>query len=142
RSTWSRKLPASCGASAVYDWLRLLLTGRGLEGTLAPYRETVKVALVNLDTSGQSERVVDAIRRTAADTEEDTADMAADETMTRRALELLGSNRNDSYEVALAALRKDTQAWWADMLARNPDELEEDEEPATADVEGLRSFIE
>jgi len=28
------------------------------------------------------------------------------------------------------------------MLARDPDELEEDEEPATADVEGLRSFIE
>ena len=39
---------------------------RGLEGTLAPYRETVKVALVHLDTTGQSERVVDAIRATAA----------------------------------------------------------------------------
>ena len=30
---------------------------RGLEGTLASYRETVKVALVHLDTTGQSERV-------------------------------------------------------------------------------------
>jgi hypothetical protein len=40
---------------------------RGLEGTLASYRETVKVALVHLDTTGQSERVVDAIRATAAD---------------------------------------------------------------------------
>ena len=49
---------------------------RGLEGTLASYRETVKVALVHLDTTGQSERVVDAIRATAADTEEDIADMA------------------------------------------------------------------
>ena len=48
---------------------------RGLEGTLASYRETVKVALVHLDTTGQSERVVDAIRATAADTEEDIADM-------------------------------------------------------------------
>ena len=28
---------------------------RGLEGTLASYRETVKVALVHLDTTGQSE---------------------------------------------------------------------------------------
>jgi hypothetical protein len=44
---------------------------RGLEGTLASYRETVKVALVHLDTTGQSERVVDAIRATAADTDED-----------------------------------------------------------------------
>jgi hypothetical protein len=35
--------------------------------------------------------VVDAIRATAADTDDDMADMAADEAMTRRALELLGS---------------------------------------------------
>jgi hypothetical protein len=32
--------------------------------------------------------------------------------------------------------------WWEDMLARDPDELEEDEKPATADVEGLRHFLE
>jgi hypothetical protein len=68
---------------------------RGLEGTLASYRETVKMALVHLDTNGQSERVVDAIRATVADTREDLTDMAADEAMTRRALELLGSRRND-----------------------------------------------
>jgi hypothetical protein len=43
--------------------------------------------------------------------------MAADETMTRDALELLGSKRNDAYEAALAALREDTQAWWMDTLA-------------------------
>ena len=48
--------------------------------------------------------------------------------MTRRALELLGSRRNDAYEAALAALREDTRHWWADMLARDPDELEEDED--------------
>src|SRR5262249_18697363 len=64
---------------------------RGLEGTLASYRETAKVALVHLDTTGQSECVVDAIRATVADTEDDMADMAADEAMTCRALELLGS---------------------------------------------------
>jgi hypothetical protein len=69
---------------------------RGLEGTLASYRETVKVALVHLDTSGQSERVVDAIRATVEDTQDDMTDMAADETMTRDALELLGSRRNDA----------------------------------------------
>jgi hypothetical protein len=115
---------------------------RGLDGTLASYRETVKVALVHLDTTGQSERVVDAIRASAEDTRDDLTDMEADETMTRHALELLRSKRNDAYEAALAALSEDTQAWWADMLARDPDEIEEGEEPATADVEGLRSFIE
>jgi hypothetical protein len=83
---------------------------RGLERTLESYRETVKVALVHLDTPGKSERVVDAIRATAADTEEDMADMAADEAMTRRAIELLGSKRNDAYKAALAELRENTQA--------------------------------
>src|SRR6187455_283988 len=68
--------------------------------------------------------------------------MEADEAMTRRALHLLGSMRNDAYEAALAALREDTQQWWADLLAHDPDELEEDEVPATADAEGLRRFIE
>ena len=115
---------------------------RGLEGTLASYRETVKVALVHLDTTGQSERVVDTIRATAADTDEDIAEMEEDEVMTRRALELLGSKRNDAYEAALAALREDTQAWWADTLGRDPDELGDGEEPATPDVEGLHRFLE
>jgi hypothetical protein len=142
RSTSSRRLPASSGASGGFALLRRPHTIGGLDGTLASYRETVKVALVHLDTSGQSERVVDAIRATAANTEEDMADMAADEAMTRRALELLGSKRNDAYEAALAALREDTQAWWQDTLACDPDELGEGEEPATADVEGLRRFLE
>jgi hypothetical protein len=115
---------------------------RGLEGTLESYRQTVKVALVHLDTSGQSERVVDAIRATVADTQEDMTDMAADEAMTREALELLGSKRNDAYEAALAGLREDTQTWWADTLASDRDELGEGKEPATADVEGLRRFLE
>src|SRR6478609_7853240 len=68
--------------------------------------------------------------------------MAADESMTRRALDLLGSRRNDAYEAALAALHEDTQVWWADTLGRDPDELGDGEEPATADVEGLRRFLE
>jgi hypothetical protein len=115
---------------------------RGLDGTLASYRETVKVALVHLDATDQSERVVDAIRATTTDTEEDIAEMATDEAMTRRALDLLGARRNDAYEAALAALREDTREWWTDMLARDSDELEEDEAPATADAEGLRRFLE
>jgi hypothetical protein len=115
---------------------------RGLNGALAPYRETVKVALVHLDGTGQSERVVGAIRANAADTEEDIREMHHDEATTRSALDLLSSKRNDAYEAALAELRQDTRAWWADALTRDPDELGEGEEPATADVEGLRRFLE
>lgn len=115
---------------------------RGLNGTLASYRETVKVALVHLDATDQSERVVDAIRATARDTDDDIRDMDEDEAMTRRALDLLGSRRNDRYEAALAALRGDTRDWWADLLARDPDELDEGEEAATPDEASLRRFLE
>ena len=79
---------------------------RGLDGTLDSYHETVKVALVHLDATEQSERVIDAIRATADDTAQDIAEMEADEAMTRRALDLLGSTRNDAYEAALAALAR------------------------------------
>ncbi len=115
---------------------------RGLDGTLASYRETVKVALVHLDATHQSERVVDAIRASAADTEDDIRAMQDDEAMTRRALDLLGSRRNDAYEPALAALREDTQQWWAGVLASAADELEEIAEPYTANLTSLRRFIE
>jgi hypothetical protein len=109
---------------------------RGLEDALEPHRETAKAALIHLNTTVQSESAVDAVRATAADTNEDMADMEADEAMTRRALDLLGSRRNDAYEASLAVLREDTKDWWADVLGRDPDEIEEGEEPATADVEG------
>jgi hypothetical protein len=55
---------------------------RGLDGTIASYRETLKVALVHLDDADHSESVVDAIRATATDTDEEMADMTADEAMT------------------------------------------------------------
>ena len=117
---------------------------RGLEATLSPFgeRETLKAALIHIDAPDRSGWVVDAIRATASDTREDVADMEQDEAMTKRALDLLGSKRNDAYEVALAALHKDTRVWWVDVLARDPGELDEDEEPATADAEGLRRFLE
>jgi hypothetical protein len=51
--------------------------------------------------------------------------------MTGRAIKLLDSTHNDAYEAAWAALSEDTQAWWADLLARGPDELDEGEEPAS-----------
>ena len=91
---------------------------------------------------GNMEHGATLIRATAESTEADIADMKTDEAMTRRALDLLGSKRNDAYEAALAALREDTRQWWAETLARNPDELDEGEEAATADVPGLYRFLE
>ena len=97
---------------------------------------------MHLDPADTSEEVVDAIRATVISTEADVADMMADEALTRRAIGLLGTGRNDAYEVALASLREDTQQWWADTLSRDPDELNEGDETATADCAGLRTFIE
>jgi hypothetical protein len=85
---------------------------------------------------------VDAIRATASDTEDDIRDMQDDEAVTRQALKILGGRRADAYEAALAVLREDTQEWWSDRLAREPEELDEVEEPATPDRDGLRQFIE
>jgi hypothetical protein len=84
----------------------------------------------------------EAVRATAADTEDEIRDSQEDESMTRRALDLLSSRRNDAYEAAVAALRQDTQEWWAEELGRDPEEFDEDEKPLTADIEGLRRFLE
>jgi hypothetical protein len=98
---------------------------------------------VHIDAADGSEDVAEAVRATAADTEDAVRDTEEDEAMTRKlSLDLLNSSRNDPYEAAMAALREDTQQWWADTLARDPDELEEDEEPFTADAEGLLRFLE
>jgi hypothetical protein len=115
---------------------------RGLDGTLDSYRETVKVALVHLDATDQSERVVDAIRATALETAEAIREMEEDEAMTRRALDLLGAARTDAYEVALAALHEDTREGWRDMLDSDPEDFDEDEEPPAADADSLRRFLE
>ena len=115
---------------------------RALEATKSLYGDTVSSALVLVDCSGRSEWVGNAIRATQSDTRQDIVDTEQDEAITKRALDLLNSNRNDAYEAALASLLVDTQEWWADVLASDPEELEEDEEPATADVEGLRRFLE
>jgi hypothetical protein len=115
---------------------------RGLDGSLAPLGDTAKVALVHLEATDQVDNIGEAVRATASDVEEEIRDMRADEAMTRRALKLIASGRNDAYEVAVAALREDTRDWWADMLARGPDDLDEGEEPATGDAEGLLRFLE
>jgi hypothetical protein len=76
---------------------------RGLEEALEPRRDTAKAAVVHLDAIDESRDVGEAIRATTADTEEDVRDMQEDEAMTRQALDLLCSRRNDAYEAALEA---------------------------------------
>ena len=115
---------------------------RGLEKALDPFRKIAKTALVHLGAEDQHEDAEEAIQASSEDPAEELADLDADEALTRRALELLNSRRNDAYEAALSTLREDTQEWWAEMLACKPEELEDDEVPYTADVEGLRHFIE
>jgi hypothetical protein len=113
---------------------------RGLGDALSG--KTAAAALVLVDVEGESRWVVDAIRATAADTEQAIRAMQEHEAMTHRAIKLLGSKRDDAYEAALAALRKDMQACWANELARSPAKLKEGEEPATANVESLLRFLE
>jgi hypothetical protein len=71
--------------------------------------ETKKAALAYVGVSNSSEDVSDVISITATDTEAELADITTDEAITFRALDLLGSRRNDAYEVTLAALREDTR---------------------------------
>jgi hypothetical protein len=115
---------------------------RGLESTFSSYRDTANAALAHITKADESVDVGEAVRITPAEAEGEVRDLEDDEAMTRRALDILGSPRNNAYESALAELREDTQEWWADTLTLKPDELEEDEEPATADVDGLRCFLE
>jgi hypothetical protein len=115
---------------------------KGLYKTMESYSDTASSALAHLHGGEVTEGIRAAIRDTPADTKEALRDLKADEAMTRRALELIGSCRNDRYEAALEALRGDTRSWWADRLACDPDELDEGEAPYQADADHLRRFIE
>ena len=114
---------------------------RGLEGTFSSYRDTAKAALAHITMADKSADVSEAVRTTSAQAEEELRGLDGVEALTHRALDILGSRGNDTYEAALAELQEDTQEW-ADTLKLKPGEREEDEEPATPDVDGLRRFIE
>ena len=114
----------------------------GLEETFSPHRKTKQAALAHLRGSDPLEDVSCAVRATATDTEEEMADITAEEARTRGALGLLDTMQNDAYEAALAALSGEAQKYWADMLAREFNALKEREEPIAADATALRRFIE
>jgi hypothetical protein len=115
---------------------------KGLNGTLGRYSDTAKVALVHLGSAGRSEGVAEAMRTTAGDTEQELRDIQDDEAAARRALNRLGSRRNDPYEAALAALPDGARSWWEELLARGPGDVPEGEVPATPDAICLRRFLE
>ncbi len=113
-----------------------------LHDATEPYRGTVNAALVHLNHAQKIEGVVDAIRATPEETAQETRDLSKDEAMTAKALKLLHDGATGAYERAVAALHADTREWWENILDRDPDDFDEDEEPATPDAEGLRQFIE
>ena len=115
---------------------------RGLENSFSTYRETAKVALAHIMKADDSMDVSEAVRLSPTETENELRELDEDEAMTRRAVEILELRRNDAYEAALTELREDTKGWWADVLAGDEAALDENEEPGTADVGGLRRFIE
>jgi hypothetical protein len=115
---------------------------RGLYDTMDTYSKTARVALAHLHKGQGTQGVEDAIRDTPAGAGDAARDLEADEAMSRRALGVLDSRRNDRYEAALAALREDTRDWWADMLEREADDLDEGQELFKADPDDLRRFIE
>jgi hypothetical protein len=113
----------------------------GLKNTFASFRGTVDAALAPLGVENATEKVRHAIRATEAATAAASRDLADDEAKTRRALDLLATTQPDRYAAALAGLRDDTRAWWQATLARDPDDLEDGEDPARADPDGLRAFL-
>ena len=113
----------------------------GLENATELYCGTVKAALVHLDGGKQIKRVVDAIRATPEETAEEARDLDEDEAMTKNAIAILDAGKPKAYEQAVAALRADTREWWDDLLTRDPDDYDEDQELATPDADGLHQFI-
>ena len=115
---------------------------RGLE-TIACRRDTVAAALSHLTAGKPIERALDAIQATQKKTDEEIRALDADEAMTDKALKILRTGDFDAYEKALAMISEEKQAWWEEVLAREPDyHLAMDEEPATADAAGLLHFLE
>ena len=87
---------------------------RGLQEALQPFRETAKAALVHVE--GRHSELAAAAVHASAETSDELTELDADEALTKAALEILGTTRNDAYEAALAVLREDTRDWWHSEL--------------------------
>jgi hypothetical protein len=114
----------------------------GLNNAIKPFRDTAEAALAHVQGGKGNASTVQAVQSTADKTNADVRDMQEDEAMTLRALEILNSGGNDTYEAALAALREDTQRWWSELLDGETDDEDLSDNPITPDAESLRRFIE
>lgn len=115
---------------------------RGLDEAIGPLRDTASAALAHIDLDESPSGVTEAVHATAADTDAENQDLEEFESLARRAIKILSSQRNDAYEAALAKLPDDTREWWEDTLAGDADELDEDETPPIADAICLQRFLE
>lgn len=115
---------------------------RGLNDALSRSERLIGSALAHVPARRDRECPEHAVRSSPGQNDRELADIADDEAMTRRALEILAApQRNDAYEVAHAALRQDSQDWWGRELARKPEKYEPDEQPYAADAASLKRFI-
>jgi hypothetical protein len=114
---------------------------RGLQYALEPFRETAKAALIHVD-GPHSELAAMAVHASDQTTDSELAELEADEALTKAALDILGTTRNDAYEAALTTLREDTRDWWHAELAREVKEEDEDEPRYSPDPSSLRDFLE
>ena len=83
----------------------------------------------------------EAIRAPEEQTTADLADLEADQAMTEETLRIL-AKPSSGYSRALVALREDTQGWWQDQLAWEPDDYDDDQAPYQADGASLKRFLE
>jgi hypothetical protein len=114
---------------------------RGL-GSIASSRDPVAAALAHLIDGKPIERARDAIQTTPKETDQDLRALDANEAMIDQALNILRTGKADAYAQALAIVPKTTQAWWEEVLAREPDDFDLDEAPTTAETVGLLDFLE
>jgi hypothetical protein len=115
---------------------------RALRRAFDPYQHTAEAALINAAGDVEADCISDAICATEEQTAEDRADLEDDQTMTAEAMRILASPTSSAYSRAVAALRDDSQAWWAEQLGWNADDYEEGQTPYRADAESLRRFLE
>ena len=95
---------------------------------------------MHLDATQQFEKVVDAIRATHAETAEDLADLEEDHDAA--GARSAGRRQGRRLRRGVDRAARGHRHWWEEVLACDPDELEEDQEPYTADAAGLDPSVE
>ena len=121
---------------------------RGLEKTIGVLSDTISVALVQLETRARPGTIVDAVNATPTRTAGDWRELHKREAMAQSALEILRAGERDAYEMALSELDESMRKSWQAELAPDSEDEDEnefadgDEQPYTADAEGLAHFLE